>query len=97
MNIGSMMKLARGGMDPEALGEILAAAGVSVSFTPVAAGPEPFRTLAAAASLPSANLLELRGKMKSGETLTALLVLVPSPAIPNPRDSQSLDRRAIAH
>lgn len=55
--------------------EILAAAGVDLEFTPVAATAAAFRPLAEAASLPSATLLELRGNMKGGGTLHALLVM----------------------
>jgi hypothetical protein len=69
------MKLARGGLGPDELGEILAAAGMEVSFSPVMASAESFRPLAETASLPGSKLIELKGKMKDGGSLHALIAL----------------------
>jgi hypothetical protein len=75
LGLGSIMKLAKGGLGPDELGEILGAAGMYVTFAPVAAGIESFRPLAVSASLPSAKIMELKGTMKGGGSLHALIVM----------------------
>jgi hypothetical protein len=75
IGVGSLIKLARGGLGPDELAEILAAAGMELSFLPVEPTLESFRPLAQSASLPCAKMLELKGKMKGGGMLHALLVM----------------------
>ena len=75
MKLGSILKLAKGGLGPDEMGEMLAAAGIDVSFTPVAVEPGCFRLLAERAAVPGAKLVLLKGKMKGGETITALMVV----------------------
>jgi hypothetical protein len=70
-----MMKLARGGLGPDELGEILAAAGMDLTFTPVPAAPESFVSLGTAASLPGAKLIEIKGKAKGGDSIHCLMVM----------------------
>ncbi len=80
MNLGALLKVARGGdMGPDEFGALLAAAGMDVSFTPVAVDRASFAALASSASLPSAKMVRIQGKMKGGDMLDALLV-VSSPA-----------------
>ncbi len=75
LGIGSIIKLARGGMGPDEMGELLRAAGMDLSFTPVKIEAAAFTVLAQAASLPCSKMIELKGQMRSGETVTALLVV----------------------
>jgi len=75
LGLGSIMKLAKGGLGPDELAEILAAAGMDLQFNPVAPSLETFRPLAEAASLPSSKMGELKGRMKGGGTIHALLVM----------------------
>jgi len=77
LGIGSIVKLARGGMGPDELMEVLSAAGIELEFSPRPVAKESFAPLAAAASLPSSKLIELKGKMKNGDGFYALLVMVP--------------------
>jgi aconitase B len=75
MKLGMIMKLAKGGIGPDELGEILAAAGIEASFRKAVADLDTFRPFAELASLPSSELLELRGTMKGGKRLHALMVI----------------------
>jgi hypothetical protein len=77
IGLGSLIKLTRGGLGPDELGEILAAAGMDLTMTPVEANVESFRPLALSASLPSARLIEMKGSMKGGGQIHALLVMSP--------------------
>jgi hypothetical protein len=70
-----MLKLARGAVSQDELEEILAAVGMKLAFSPAAPTIEGFRPLAQSASLPGAKMIELKGKMKGGGTLHALLVM----------------------
>jgi hypothetical protein len=80
LGLGGMMKLARGGIGADELAEVLSAAGIEISINAVTPRVESFRPLAASASLPSSKLVELRGKMKNGDRLHALLVITESSA-----------------
>jgi hypothetical protein len=75
IGLGGMMKLAKGGLGPDDLKEILSAAGMELDFNLVAPSLETFRPLAASASLPGSKLLELKGTMKGGGQIHALLVM----------------------
>jgi hypothetical protein len=72
VGLGSMMKLARGGLGPDELAEILAAAGMELEFSPAKAEIDSFRPHAESASLPGSKMIELKGKMKGGGHLHAL-------------------------
>ena len=75
IGLGSMMKMARGGLSADDLGELFAGMGIEVTVEPKSPTLETFKPLAASASLPSSKLIELRGKMKDGGEIHALLVL----------------------
>jgi hypothetical protein len=75
IGLGSMMKLARGGLGPDELGEILAAAGMDLKFTPVPAAPESFISLGEAACLPGAKLVEIKGSAKGGDSIHCLMIM----------------------
>jgi hypothetical protein len=77
IGLGSMMKLARGGMDMDDLAEMFAAMGIEMTVEPISATVEAFKPLAVTASLPSSKIMELRGEMKDGGRIHALLVLSP--------------------
>ena len=72
---GMLMKLARGGIGPDELAEILSAAGIEATFKKASADLDTFRPLAEIASLPSSELLEMKGTMKGGGRLHALMVI----------------------
>ncbi|MGA9071854.1 MAG: hypothetical protein WB424_16445 [Terracidiphilus sp.] len=75
MKLGMMMKLAKGGIGPDELGEILSAAGMDATFGKAIANLDTFRPFVEMASLPSSDLLELRGTMKGGRSIHALMVI----------------------
>jgi hypothetical protein len=75
IGLSGILKLAKGGLGPEELKEILSAAGMDLEFNPVPANLETFRSLAVPASLPGSKLLELKGTMKGGGLIHALLVM----------------------
>lgn len=77
IGLGSIMKLAKGGLGPDELAEILAAAGMDLAMLQVTPSLETFRPLAEAASLPSSKMIELKGTMKGGGAIHALLVMNP--------------------
>ena len=70
------MKMARGGMGPDELAEVLGAAGIEADFSPVAQpDAEPaFEELVSAVQAKGSSLVRIRMKMKGG-TFTGLLVL----------------------
>jgi hypothetical protein len=67
-------------MGPDELKELLAAAGIELEFNPIETmkAHEAFQGTAQASISPGAKLFGLEGKMKSGETLRALIVLEPA-------------------
>jgi hypothetical protein len=79
VGLGSILKLARGGLGPDELAEILSAAGMELEFSPAKADVESFRPLAESASLPGSKMIALKGKMKGGGLLHALLVMNSEP------------------
>jgi hypothetical protein len=75
LKLGSLVKLMKGGIGQDELEEILAQAGMNLSFAAVQPSVESFRPLAQSASLPSSKMIELKGTMKGGGQIHALLVL----------------------
>jgi len=71
--------MARGGMGPDELAEILGAMGMSMQMRPVGAdgAPGAFQRAAQTTLHPGAKLFSLRGEMQNGDTIEALLVLSP--------------------
>jgi len=57
LGIGSLMKIARGSVGTEDMGEMLSAAGIDISFNPVAIEKTAFEELAKAAMVPGATHL----------------------------------------
>lgn len=80
LGIKTFAKMAKGGMGPDELAEMLSAMGVEIEMVPV---PLPdaqlaYRNSAVEMSRPGARLHRLSGRMKNGDRLEALLVLVPA-------------------
>lgn len=75
ISLSGIVKLARGGIGVDELKELLTAVGMDLKFTSVPAAAASFHPLAESASLPCAELLELRGTMKGGGSIHALLVM----------------------
>lgn len=75
IGLGSLMKVARGGLGPDELAEVLGAMGMDVSFREVPAARESFEPLGRMASLPDAKLVELKGTTKDGASIYALIVM----------------------
>ncbi len=78
IGLGTFMKLAKGGLGPDELGEILGAAGMQVSIEAVQPVQATFRELIQAGSLPGAHLSELKGSMKDGSRIYALFIVTES-------------------
>jgi hypothetical protein len=75
--IGSIMKMMRGGMGPDEIGEILSTAGIDAEFVPVpiVEKEQEFQRLWKQASLPSASLVRISMRMKDGSDFSGVLVL----------------------
>ena len=83
IGLGTLSKLAKGGLGLDELAELLSGMGMDVEFTnltPDAAGVECI-TLEHSTGIPGARSISLSGKMGGG-TLRALLVLSPSRELP---------------
>jgi hypothetical protein len=79
IGIGSILKLAKGGLGPDQLAELLAAVGIDARFSAVEGeqvGAAFIRTSNVAVR-PGARVLSIQGKDKDGADLEALLVLAP--------------------
>ena len=76
-NLLSVAKVAKGG-GADTLLPLLKSLGIDLAFQPVEGGTAvrgAFASLASSAASSGAKALELRGKMKNGETVHAVLVL----------------------
>jgi hypothetical protein len=74
LNPFQLLKAVKGGMGPDEFAELLSAAGLECSFTPVAASAEAFAPLAGSAMAEGARVIELKGKIGGGGSVHALLV-----------------------
>lgn len=78
VSLSTLMKLAKGGLSPEELCGVLSALGMDMESMEQAKDPKAaFTDLARTASLPSAAVIKIKGRMKSGEVVHALLVSAP--------------------
>lgn len=77
IGLGTMLKLARGGMSQDEMMEMLSAAGIEANMTHVAQTdiPAAFQELAVCASLPQSGILHVEARMKTGDVLHGLLVV----------------------
>ena len=77
IGLGTFAKLARGGLCPDELGELMAAMGIEAVFSPVSlADALPvFQVTAEAASLPSSRIVRIEARMKGGGSMIGVLVL----------------------
>lgn len=78
LGLGTITKMARGGMSLEDMAGILAAAGVNLTMTTIEgreATRNEFNTLARGAARPGAKVIAVKGTMKDGSTVHALLTL----------------------
>ena len=75
ISLGTMAKLAKGGLGPDEIAEVLAAVGIELETREVPVAKDTFVPLAESASLPRSKFIELRGRMKDGSQLHALVVL----------------------
>jgi hypothetical protein len=75
LGVSSIFKLAKGGLSPDELAEILEAAGIQADFKTVAPSREAFDPLAQAMACPGSKVIQLHCRMKDGGTVTALLAL----------------------
>lgn len=75
IGLGALAKLARGGIGPDQLGEILSAAGIEASFSMVPKAEEEKYFLALAANaLNGGQIARFTAEMK-GQTLTGLVCI----------------------
>jgi len=79
LNIGALMKMAKGATDPEALKPALKALGLDLDMQPVDLDQAPgvLRHVAVQAGRRGASLHRLSGAMKDGGNIEAFIVLVP--------------------
>ncbi len=75
LGLGTLAKLAKGGIGPDEFGEMLAAMGMNGEMAQVQDPRQAIRELAVGASLPSRRMLSIHGTMRDGETLQALLIV----------------------
>ena len=75
--LGTLAKLARGGIGPDELGELMSAAGIDATFSLVQIGEAlpVFQAAAEAASLPSARIVRIEATMKGGDRMSGILVM----------------------
>jgi len=81
MGFSSLAKLASGGIGPDEMAKLLRAAGIDLEMAPVplSEASGSFTELAHAVRVPGATVHRMRGRMKNGAQLEALIILVPSP------------------
>jgi hypothetical protein len=75
LGFGGLMKIAKGGLGPDELAEVLSQMGMEVAFQTLPAQADSFEPLGKAASLPHAKIIELKGVSKDGGQIYALIVL----------------------
>ncbi len=75
IGLGTLKKLASGGLGPDEIREILAQAGMDFEFASVPVVREGFTALALSASLPGSKVVQISGRMKDGQRIHALMVL----------------------
>jgi hypothetical protein len=78
LSLGTLTKMARGGMSLEDVTGILAGAGVDLTMTNLEtreAVSQEFTVAARGAARPGARVIAVKGKMKDGSTVHALLTL----------------------
>jgi len=81
MSLGSILKMARTGANPEMLKVMLEGLGIKLDMQPVeihADGAKALKALASQCAARGASLQQITGTMKDGGALSALIVLVPS-------------------
>lgn len=79
IGLGTLAKLAKGGLGPDELAAILEAAGMKIELGEVERPSYRSAFGAAGASLlrPGARLVRIQGVMENGDTVQALIVLAP--------------------
>jgi hypothetical protein len=77
IGLSGLMKLAKGDLGPDEMGEVLGAMGIDLSFREIPLEADAFRSLHESASLPSSKLVLLQGQMK-GQRVHALMVVTAS-------------------
>jgi len=79
LGLGSIVKLMRGGLGPDELAEVLAVAGVEMAYAPVdKSNPQAADAFMESIADEGCKVVELRGRMKDGGRIHALIVLNPS-------------------
>jgi hypothetical protein len=74
MKLGTLAKLATGGLGPDEFLELMSSIGVEMESRPVTEKLPAFESLAESASLPGAEVHELRGVYKDGHQFHVLMV-----------------------
>ena len=79
VNIGALLKMAKGATDPDVLKAALGAMGFDLEMAPVSLedAPGALRQLATQAGRRGAQLHRLSGTMKDGGGMEAFIVLIP--------------------
>jgi hypothetical protein len=75
--LGTLLKMARGGVGVDELAEILSAMGIDMEITPLPRPEGQIDELTNLASIPDSKAVLLSGRMKGGERIRAVLILSP--------------------
>ena len=81
LGLGTIGKLVKGGLGPDEIGEIFAAAGIEFEFQSLQADQVPmeFQRVAEKTQETGAKVLSLRGRMKDGQVEDCLVVFSQIP------------------
>lgn len=75
IGLGTLAKLAKGGMGPEEIQTVLQSLGVDLQFEHVTKVRAAFEGLAQSAKNPKAELIDVRGTLKGGKRVHAMLIV----------------------
>jgi hypothetical protein len=93
INLKTLTRLAKGAISQDEIEEIFAAMGVDFAFEPVPELDKPaaFQAAALASIEPGAQLVAVRGRMKNGDEVAALLILRPAATLVTHPAKKQLD------
>jgi hypothetical protein len=82
LGLGTFGKLVKGDLGPDEILEVLHAAGIEAEFSQVtdeAQRKAAFQHTAASLTARGAKTIEVKGRMRNGDAISALLTVVPCP------------------
>ena len=79
IGLGTLAKMAKGGMGLDEIAEMLSAMGMEMELSPLIPGGGQLEETARAVASPGAQSVCVSGKLKGGAELRGVLILVPCP------------------